>query len=112
MTALLVGYARVSTDAQDLTAQRDALDGLGVAAERTYVDHGLTGTSRDRPGLRTALAVCRDGDTLIVTSSTGLPAHCPMTRLIVRRQATSVWLLVGARPRARGLGPRQVSTGW
>ncbi len=65
MPALLIGYARVSTDEQDLTAQRDALAGLGVAGERIYVDHGLTGTNRDRPGLREALAACRDGDTLV-----------------------------------------------
>jgi len=32
-----------------------------------YVDHGLTGTHRDRPGLRQALAACRAGDTLVVT---------------------------------------------
>ncbi len=45
----------MSTDDQDLTAQRDALAALGVAPERTYVDHGLTGTNRDRPGLREAV---------------------------------------------------------
>ena len=44
MATLFVGYARVSTEEQDLTAQRDALAALGVAAERIYVDHGLTGT--------------------------------------------------------------------
>ena len=49
MSALLVGYARCSTDQQDLTAQRDALLGLGVEADRIYVDHGLTGTNRERP---------------------------------------------------------------
>jgi len=27
--------------------------------ERIYVDHGLTGTNRARPGLREALAACR-----------------------------------------------------
>ena len=48
---MLIGYARVSTDAQDLTAQRDALAALGVDPTRVYVDHGLTGTNRDRPGL-------------------------------------------------------------
>jgi DNA invertase Pin-like site-specific DNA recombinase len=67
MDALLIGYARVSADEQDLTAQRDALGGLGVVGERIYVDHGLTGTNRDRPGLCEALAACRDGDTLVVT---------------------------------------------
>ncbi len=39
---MLVGYARCSTDAQDLTAQRDALAALGVKPNRIYVDHGLT----------------------------------------------------------------------
>ncbi len=61
MSGLLVGYARVSTDAQDLTAQRNALQALGGPAERIYVDHGLTGTHRERPGLREALAACRAG---------------------------------------------------
>jgi DNA invertase Pin-like site-specific DNA recombinase len=37
---MLIGFARVSTDAQDLTAQRDALADLGVAPDRIYVDHG------------------------------------------------------------------------
>jgi DNA invertase Pin-like site-specific DNA recombinase len=35
MSALLVGYARYSTDQQDLTAQRDGLRGLSVEAERS-----------------------------------------------------------------------------
>ncbi len=67
MNALLVGYARCSTDQQDLTAQRVGLTQLGVTADRIYVDHGLTGTNRDRPGLREALAACRAGDTLVVS---------------------------------------------
>lgn len=65
--ALLVGYARCSTDEQDLQVQRDALARLGVAAERIYADHGRTGANRDRPGLREALAALRPGDTLVVT---------------------------------------------
>jgi DNA invertase Pin-like site-specific DNA recombinase len=83
MTQLLIGYARVSTDAQDLTAQRDALDRLGVPAERIYVDHGLTGTNRDRPGLRTALAACREGDTLVVTKLDRLARSLPDAREII-----------------------------
>jgi hypothetical protein len=42
-----VGYARVSTDQQDLTAQRNGLHALGVGDDRIYVDRGLTGTNRD-----------------------------------------------------------------
>jgi hypothetical protein len=35
MAALLIGYARVSSDAQDLTVQREAMAALGVAADRS-----------------------------------------------------------------------------
>jgi DNA invertase Pin-like site-specific DNA recombinase len=76
MNELLVGYARVSTEQQDLTAQRNGLHALGVGDDRIYVDHGLTGTNRDRPGLRLPLAACRAGDTLVVTSWTGWLALC------------------------------------
>ena len=82
MTALLVGYARVSTDQQDLTSQRDGLAALGVAPNRTYVDRGLTGTNRERPGLREALAACREGDTLVVTKLDRLARSLPDARAI------------------------------
>ena len=82
MSALLVGYARCSTDQQDLTAQRDALLGLGVDAQRICVDHGLTGTNRERPGLRQALAACRAGDTLVVTKLDRLARSLPDARAI------------------------------
>ena len=82
MVALLIGYARVSTDQQDLTAQRDGLTALGVAASRVYVDQGLTGTNRERPGLREALAACREGDTLVVTKLDRLARSLPDARAI------------------------------
>ena len=81
-SALLVGYARCSTDQQDLAAQRDALLGLGIETERIYVDHGLTGTHRERPGLREALAACRAGDTLVVTKLDRLARSQPDARAI------------------------------
>ena len=80
MGDLLISYARVSTGEQDLTAQREALAGLGVAPERIYVDHGLTGATRARPGLREALAACHDGDTLVVTKLDCLARSLPDAR--------------------------------
>lgn len=50
-SGILIGYARCSTERQDLTAQREILLELGVAEERIYLDHGLTGRNRSRPGL-------------------------------------------------------------
>ncbi len=75
-----VGYARCSTDKQDLRAQWDALTALGVGSERIYVDHGLTGTDRKRPGLREALAVCHEGSTLVVTKLDRLARSVPDAR--------------------------------
>lgn len=77
MAPLLIGSARVSTDEQDLSAQRDSLAALDVSDERIYVDHGLTGTNRDRPGLREALAACREDDTLVVTKLDRLARSLP-----------------------------------
>lgn len=80
MTALKIGYARVSTNGQDLTAQREGLTALGVALENIYVDHGLTGTNRTRPGLREAMAAVRSGDTLVVTKLDRLARSLPDAR--------------------------------
>lgn len=82
---LMIGYARVSTDSQDLTSQREALLAIGVTAERIYVDHGLTGANRARPGLREALAACRSGDMLVVTKLDRLARSLPDARDIRRR---------------------------
>ncbi|MDT7781910.1 MAG: hypothetical protein QOF58_329, partial [Pseudonocardiales bacterium] len=88
MNALLIGYARCSTDQQDSTAQRDGLLALGVEEERIYVDHGLTGTNRERPGLREALAACRAGDTLVVTKLDRLARSLPDARAIADELTT------------------------
>lgn len=62
-----IGYARVSTVEQDLTIQQHGLEALGVDPTYIFVDRGLTGTNRARPGLREAMAAVRAGDTLVVT---------------------------------------------
>jgi len=82
MPKTLIGYARCSTDKQDLSAQREALTDLGVTAERIYVDHGLTGTNRARPGLNQALAAVRKGDTLVVPKLDRLARSVPDARSI------------------------------
>jgi DNA invertase Pin-like site-specific DNA recombinase len=83
MPAHTIGYARVSTNEQDLTAQRNGLAGLGVPADLIYADHGLTGRNRERPGLREALAAVRAGDTLVVTKLDRLARSLPDARDII-----------------------------
>ena len=78
----LIGYARCSTAGQDLTAQRQTLCDLGVDEERVYLDHGLTGRNRERPGLQLALAAVREGDTLVVPKLDRLARSVPDARAI------------------------------
>lgn len=61
--AMLIGYARVSTEDQSLALQRDALRGAGC--EEIFEDRA-SGAKADRPGLSRALERLRAGDTLIV----------------------------------------------
>ncbi len=59
-----IGYARVSTDEQNLDLQRDALKRAGC--KRIFQDQGISGIARQRPGLDEALAALKPGDTLVV----------------------------------------------
>jgi DNA invertase Pin-like site-specific DNA recombinase len=61
----LVGYARVSTDDQDLSLQMDSLIGLGVPQSDIFTDK-ISGAKTDRPGLGACLAKLQQGDTLVV----------------------------------------------
>lgn len=97
MTETRIGYARCSTDKQDLAAQRAALITLGVAEDRIYTDHGLTGTNRERPGLAQALAAVREGDTLVVPKLDRLARSVPDARAIADElTARGVKLALGA----------------
>jgi DNA invertase Pin-like site-specific DNA recombinase len=60
---MLIGYARVSTDDQNLNLQRDALNGAGC--ERLFEDHA-SGSQPHRAGLGLLLEVARAGDTVMV----------------------------------------------
>lgn len=97
MTATKIGYARCSTDGQDLSAQKQALENLGVAPDRIYTDHGLTGTGRARPGLDQALAAVREGDTFVVPKLDRLARSIPDARAIADQlEAKGVKLALGA----------------
>lgn len=82
MTPILVGYARCSTDKQDLAAQVDALLKLGVVKDHIYTDKGFTGRNRERPGLDQALAAVRSGDSLVVPKLDRLARSVPDARAI------------------------------
>lgn len=58
-----IGYARVSTDDQNLDLQHDALRAAGCAD--IYSDK-ISGTKTQRPELDNALRALRPGDTLVV----------------------------------------------
>ena len=59
-----IGYARVSTQEQNLDLQLKALEQAGC--NKVFKDHAVSGTQRDRPQLKKALAALGDGDVLVV----------------------------------------------
>ena len=61
---MLIGYARVSTDDQDLRQQRAALKDAGC--HRTF-EEKVSGATRDRPELAKMVEHLREGDTIVVT---------------------------------------------
>ena len=60
---MLIGYARVSTQDQNLDLQSEALTKAGC--ERIFNDK-ISGSRAERPGLTKALEMLREGDTLVV----------------------------------------------
>jgi len=60
---MLIGYARVSTDEQNLDLQVDALHQAGC--ERIFCDRGFSGVLRTRPALDNALKLLQPGGTLV-----------------------------------------------
>lgn len=65
MTQTIVGYARVSTAAQSLDQQHDALTAAG--ADRVFSDT-MSGARDDRAGLAELLAYVREGDAVVVVA--------------------------------------------
>lgn len=60
----IIGYARVSTIDQNPQLQLDALKDAG--ATRIFTDHGVSGSTAERPELDACLDHLREGDELMV----------------------------------------------
>ncbi|MEQ1742212.1 MAG: recombinase family protein [Candidatus Nitrotoga sp.] len=60
---MLIGYARVSTQDQNLDLQTEALTNAGC--QKVFSDK-ISGSRSERPGLTKALEMLREGDTLVV----------------------------------------------
>ena len=95
--AMLLGYARVSTDDQDLALQRRALREAGC---RRLYEEKLSGARRDRPELARLLDQVREDDVLVVT------------RLDRLARSTRDLLDVAERLREAGAGLRSLAEPW
>lgn len=60
---MLIGYARVSTQDQNLELQREAL--IKAGCQKVFEDK-VSGARADRPGLAKVFEILREGDTLVV----------------------------------------------
>jgi len=93
----LIGYARVSTDDQDLTNQRDGL--LAVGCARIFAEK-ITGTHARRPELAKMLEHLRSGDVVVVT------------RLDRLARSTRDLLDIAEQLQARGTDLRSLAEPW
>ena len=59
-----IGYARISTEEQNLDLQIDALN--DERCDTIYTDEGMSGASIERNGLSQAISAIGEGDTLVV----------------------------------------------
>lgn len=96
-TGLLLGYARVSTDDQDLTNQRAELQAAGCTK---LFSEKITGTQRDRPELDRMLDHLRAGDVVTVT------------RLDRLARSTRDLLDIAEQLQAKGAGLRSLAEPW
>lgn len=85
---MLIGYARVSTQEQDLAAQMGGLEQLGVDRERIYTEKA-SGRRPDRPALDAALTALRAGDVIVVTKLDRLSRSLIDSNRIAERVAGS-----------------------
>lgn len=93
----LIGYARVSTQGQDLAQQRSALSEIGC--QRIF-EEKVSGAKRDRPALGRLLEHLREGDVVTVT------------RLDRLARSTSDLLHIAEQIKNIGAGLRSLAEPW
>ncbi len=93
----IIGYARVSTTDQNSDLQMNALRDAG--AIRVFSDHGISGSTANRPGLDSCLDHLREGDVLTVWKLDRLGRNTQCVLAVVE-QLTS-----------RGIGFRSLTEG-
>jgi DNA invertase Pin-like site-specific DNA recombinase len=93
----LIGYARVSTQGQDLSQQRETLSAMGC--QRIF-EEKVSGAKRDRPELGRLLDHLRPGDVVTVT------------RLDRLARSTSDLLHIAERINDSGAGLRSLAEPW
>jgi predicted site-specific integrase-resolvase len=96
--AKLVGYARVSTNEQEVELQLDALRQAGCANEHIFIDKA-SGARSERPGLDACLRLLEPGDTLLVWRLDRLGRSMPhLVMLIEELQGFTRYFLPVYRP--------------
>ena len=95
---VIIGYARVSTIDQNPQLQLDALNDAGAA--RIFTDHGVSGSTANRPELDACIDHLREGDVLTVWKLDRLGRNTQQHVLTVVDELTS-----------RGIGFRSLTEG-
>ncbi len=80
----ILGYARVSTQEQNLDRQIDALMAAGVSKKHLYCEK-MTGTKADRPELNKLINDLETGDTVIIADLTRISRSTKDLLEIVQR---------------------------
>ena len=87
----IIGYARVSTQDQDLSGQLEALKATGA---KTVYREKISGVRADRPQLAKLMAALKPDDIVIVTKLDRLGRSTrELLELIERKSRRSLWAL-------------------
>ena len=99
---MIIGYARVSTQDQNLDLQTIALK--RAECSKVFTDHGISGGTLCRPALDAAISHLKRGDTLIVWRLDRLGRGSLRPESCARTQSVGDWL--SGKPRKKHMEPQ------